>query len=254
MSCGISPSGRLVSSGGLDNVITVHALPDELIRDLKAEQKDLPPARIHAELNAHEGYISSCAFIGDDKVFSTSGDSTCCLFDLETQFTEKTFKGHRQDVMNATVMNNQSCIISCSVDTTSRLWDLRDKSSYAKMVFRGHESDVNTVKLFSNDTTFVSGSDDSTCRLFDLRVGRQINLYQSQNVLASVQSVDVSSSGRYIFSAYDIPDLWVWDSLLGEPVQVIQGAHDNRVSALQVSPNGQSLATGSWDNKIKIWA
>lgn len=32
------------------------------------------------------------------------------------------------------------------------------------------------------------------------------------------------------------------------------GGHENRVSCLGVSPNGQALCTGSWDTLLKIWA
>jgi guanine nucleotide-binding protein G(I)/G(S)/G(T) subunit beta-1 len=30
--------------------------------------------------------------------------------------------------------------------------------------------------------------------------------------------------------------------------------HENRVSCLGVSPNGQALCTGSWDTFLKVWA
>ena len=37
------------------------------------------------------------------------------------------------------------------------------------------------------------------------------------------------------------------------PVQVLYG-HENRVSALKVSPDGTAIGTGSWDTTIRIWA
>jgi len=78
MSCAFSSSGKLVASGGLDNVCSIFVLQD-------AEKREQPmkPAK---ELNAHTGYLSSCKFLNDDKNMITgSGDMTCMYWDIETQ-------------------------------------------------------------------------------------------------------------------------------------------------------------------------
>jgi guanine nucleotide-binding protein G(I)/G(S)/G(T) subunit beta-1 len=41
------------------------------------------------------------------------------------------------------------------------------------------------------------------------------------------------------------------DSLAGERVGVLSG-HENRVSCLGVSADGMALASGSWDNSLKV--
>ena len=30
--------------------------------------------------------------------------------------------------------------------------------------------------------------------------------------------------------------------------------HEQRVTAIKVSPNGQQIATSSWDNNVRMWA
>ncbi|KAJ7385259.1 guanine nucleotide binding protein (G protein), beta 5 [Desmophyllum pertusum] len=43
----------------------------------------------------------------------------------------------------------------------------------------------------------------------------------------------------------------VWDTLKAEQLSVYY-AHDNRISCLEVSPDGTSVGTGSWDNTLRV--
>ena len=45
----------------------------------------------------------------------------------------------------------------------------------------------------------------------------------------------------------------LWDTLKCERITVLYG-HENRVSALKVSPDGTAIGTASWDTTIRIWA
>jgi len=71
--------------------------------------------------------------------------------------------------------------------------------------------------------------------------------------LLSSRSVAFSVSGRLLFAGYDDFNCNVWDTLKGERVGVL-AAHENRVSCLGVSSDGNALCTGSWDSLLKIWA
>lgn len=49
--------------------------------------------------------------------------------------------------------------------------------------------------------------------------------------------------------------LWHWDvqSNKAECRQVCRG-HERGVDCVAVSPNGDTLATGSWDTMLKLWS
>ena len=300
MSCGYSPTGSLVASGGLDNTVTVHKLPDQLVLNNavkvsevalslpllslslslsvslslssrsfsprrpplippsllphfpQAESKEMGDAHVTAELNGHEGYISYCKFLDDSSMLTASGDGSCALFDITTQHLRTAFKGHDQDVM-ALSSFDQNTFVSCSVDTTARLWDCR-AGGRAQKVFNGHESDVNAVCTLGNGLGFITGSEDTSCRLFDLRAYQQLSVYHSPKLLCGVTSVALSKSSKFLYAGYDLQDFWVWDVQLGAPSQVVEKSHENRVACLAVSPNGHGLASGSWDYALKIWA
>ncbi len=111
---------------------------------------------------------------------------------------------------------------------------------------------MNAVQFFPDGQAVMTGSDDATCRLFDLRADNELMHYANDSIPCGVTSVDVSKSGRLLFAGYDDFNCNVWDVLKGTRVAVLSG-HENRVSCLGVSPDGQALCTGSWDTTLKIW-
>ena len=96
---------------------------------------------------------------------------------------------------------------------------------------------------------FGSGSDDCTCRLFDIRADRELMQYKANDKV--VTSLTFSLSGRYLFGSYEDPVIRVWDTLRGETVGDLKG-HSQRVSSVGLSSDGCALASGSWDNMIKV--
>lgn len=241
MTCAYSPSGQFIACGGLDNVCTLYQI-----------RQDEDNAKLYRTLSGHEGFISCCRFLPNERqVITASGDSTCALWDIETGEKLKVFKGHSGDVLSVCIASTGSTFISSSADGTCRVWDVR--SGVCSQWFEGHEADVNTIVYFPNNEAFASGSDDDTCRLFDLRADQQLVQYSRDVIMAGVTSVDFSYSGRLLFAGHDDFQVNVWDTLKAERVAVLSG-HDHRVSCLGVSSDGAALATGSWDALLKIWA
>jgi guanine nucleotide-binding protein G(I)/G(S)/G(T) subunit beta-1 len=244
MTCAYSPDGTMVASGGLDNIVSIYKLP--------TDKRGMSGEKPLAELAQHEGYLSCCRFLDDHNILSSSGDSTCILWDLDRRAPKSVFTEHTQDVM--CVSNNggdPNLFVSGSCDAKSKVWDIRQKK--AVMTFGGHDSDINSVCFLPDGTAFASGSDDSSCGLFDLRAACQINRYASNKILSGATCVTFSRTGRYLFASYDESSVHTWDTLTGAQVGQLDG-HEERVAAVHVSPDGQALATASWDTTMKIWA
>jgi len=240
MTCAYSPSGTFVACGGLDNICSIYNLRT---RDV--------PIRVCRELNAHTGYISCCRFLSDRQIITCSGDMSCILWDIEAGSKVAEFNDHNGDVMSVSVSPDKNTFVSGACDATAKFWDIR--SNRCLQTFQGHESDINAVHFFPSGLSFGTGSDDASCRLFDIRADRELVSYAHDNILCGITSVSFSLSGRLLFAGYDDFSCNVWDTLKGERVVVLQ-AHDNRVSCLDVSPDGMALCTGSWDSFLKVWA
>lgn len=242
MTCAYSPSGNFVACGGLDNLCSIYRI----------SSKPETEARVaYRELSQHEGYLSCARFINDDEIITASGDSTCILWNIETKTPYVTFSNHDGDVMSVSICSQRGIFVTGSCDSTAKVFDYRTGKCVA--TFPGHESDINSVSFFPDGYAFGTGSDDSSCRLFDIRSYRQLNIYQTDQILCGITSVAYSNTGKYLFAGYDDYNCQAWDTLTSEQSQHLSG-HANRVSCLGIPESGQCLCTGSWDTLLKIWA
>lgn len=236
MSSAFAPSGNLVASGGLDNICTVWRV-DQL------EQ----PAQ---ELNGHAGFLSSCLFLDDKQILTSSGDTTIALWDIERGQKVAEFLGHAGDVSSIGLLPSRTALVSCSVDRTVKAWDLRERRCVQTMA--GHEGDINDLSVFPGDNALVTAGDDCTCRLFDLRADQCVAVYRDAEVTQGAQCVAFSGSGRLVFGGYYDNIINVWDTLKGERVAAIAG-HEARVASIGVSSNGMAMCSASWDATLRVW-
>ncbi|ELT87182.1 hypothetical protein CAPTEDRAFT_171720 [Capitella teleta] len=243
MACAYGPSGSVVACGGLDNKCTLYPL--SLEEDPVAKKRPVA---------THTSYLSCCRFTNSDhQILTGSGDSTCCLWDVESAQVMQSFHGHSGDVMSIDLSPTESgnTFVSGSCDRTLMIWDIR--TGRCVQEFDGHESDINSVRFYPSGDAVASGSDDATCRLFDLRADCEVVCYKKDSIIFGCNSVDFSLSGRLLFGGYNDYVVNVWDALKGTRISMLYG-HENRVSCLGVSPDGTALCTGSWDFTLKIWA
>ena len=117
MTCSYAPSGSFVACGGLDNLCSIYKL------NLKSDSLDNKMA--HRELAQHEGYLSCCRFIDDNEIITSSGDSTCILWDVETKTPKITFSDHTGDVMSVSIYEDRNIFVSGSCDSTAKIFDHR---------------------------------------------------------------------------------------------------------------------------------
>ncbi|KAL0086181.1 G protein beta subunit [Phycomyces blakesleeanus] len=237
MTCAYSPSGNFVASGGLDNVCSIY--------NLKTREGPTRPVR---ELSVHTGYLSCCRFIDDSQILTSSGDSTCALWDIHACQQIASFTDHSSDVMHLSISSNPAIFVSAACDATAKIWDIRSRRCV--QTFTGHESDINAVQFFPNGNAIGTGSDDATCRMFDLRADHELAIYTHPDILCGITSVAFSRSGRLLFAGYDNYACHIWDTLRCERVGILSG-HESRLSCLGISNDGMAACTGSWDQTLK---
>lgn len=115
MTCAFEPTqGKLVACGGLDNLCSIFQL---------AGPNLTPPV---TELSAHDGYLSCCRFLSPGKIVTSSGDSTCIVWDIDAVKPITTYQDHGGDVMSVAIHpTNPNIFLSGSCDATARVWDTR---------------------------------------------------------------------------------------------------------------------------------
>lgn len=237
MDCDLSPSGRLIATGGLDCLCSLYTISDNPQRP--------------AVLKAHDDYLASCRFLDDDStVVTASGDSNIFLWDIETQSITSKLCGHTDGVLCLAVAPDKHTLISGGYNGIAKVWDIRIRD--CTHTFQVHEGEVHDVAFFPSGRAFATGSEDNTCVLFDLRADQELAIYADDEASSPVYGLDFSKGGRLLFTACEDGRIRLWDTLKATCVGGLYG-HTADVTGLAVSPDGRAVATCSYDTSVKIW-
>jgi cytochrome c len=115
---------------------------------------------------------------------------------------------------------------------------------------RGHGGPVRAVAVSADGAMALTGSFDQSAILWDLSRGSAIKVLRfhqgAVNAAVAVSGVGFATGGEDGRIA-----LWRGDA--PEPAKVIEG-HKGPVAALAISPDGQHLASASWDGTVRVTA
>ena len=128
---------------------------------------------------------------------------------IATAQTNKTLKGHTDNVSAVSVTPDAKRAVSGSDDKTCILWDL-DTGQPIKTL-KGHTDSVSAVSVTPDGKRAISGSWDNTCILWDLDTGQPIKTLKGHT--DSVWAVRMTPDAkRAISGSYDTCILWDIDT------------------------------------------
>jgi DNA-binding beta-propeller fold protein YncE len=126
-------------------------------------------------------------------------------------------------------------------------------------VLTGHSDLVFSLAINPEGNILASGSLDKTVKIWDLGKGELI--YTLSERADPIYSVAFSPDGNLVASGgssryksiHDrLTTIYLWNSKTGELVDKLIG-HSKRIDSLAFSPNGNIIASHSYDQTIKIW-
>jgi WD40 repeat protein len=165
----------------------------------------------------------------------------------------QTMQGHTGWVNGGVHLPNGRQIMTCSSDSSIRLWDLE---SGAQIDEDWRDPDENNVGLRSmvlspNGKIIASGSDDGKVRLWDVETTKVISKWTGHTHV--VYALCWSADGERVASGSWDRTARVWDVKSGQTVLTIETGH-KLVYAVVYSPDGTKIATGGDEEKaVKIW-
>ncbi|KAJ8589250.1 WD40 repeat-like protein [Rhizopogon salebrosus TDB-379] len=116
--------------------------------------------------------------------------------------------------------------------------------------FEGHEEAISSIATFPDGKRIATGSHDKTIQIWRLEDGREMKKWVMKK---NVTTIAILRDGMQVVSATMYWQLWVHDTRTGRVVAGPLDAHTNLVIALDISPDGGILASGSFDRTVILW-
>jgi len=141
----------------------------------------------------------------------------------------------------------------------------------AVRTFKGHSDSITSIATFPDGKRMATASVDKTIRIWRLEDGREMTKWVVKHCVAAlvllkngeqVVSVEGEFPTRMGEDGYDETDLlnqvlhwqlWVRDVESGRVVAGPLEGHTHIVTALDISPDGEILASGSYDCTVILW-
>jgi WD40 repeat protein len=252
-SVAISPDGKIIASGSLDQTIKLW---------------DLATGKLLETITQHSGGVTWVTFSKDGQTLVSSSanpDGTIKLWDVNTYKLKTSLKSNDWIVVSvwsiALSPDGKTLASAHHTDSTVKIWDLTTQTM--QRTLRGHIWAVHSVAFSPDGQTVASGSFDSNIKLWNVRTGRQIyNLngpshspvgvvksFFSDNI---IYTVAFSPDGQTLASGGAKQPIKLWRLSNGELRMILTG-HSTDVYTVAFSPDGKNLASGSADGTIRIW-
>ncbi|THH00961.1 hypothetical protein EW026_g1650 [Hermanssonia centrifuga] len=274
-----SPDGKYIAVSH-DSHIQVWRTPNHLVREFA-------PFVLHRTYTGHHDEVLSIEWSPDSKCFlTTSRDMTARLFTLDPVegFRPKTFAGHKDSVINAYFSSDGQTIYTVSRDGAVFTW----KAKMPENETDSEDEDDEPIASTSADAArlantiaqtrwgvhkrnyFNLASTKVVCSTFHapsnlLIVGFssgvfglwEMPMFSNIHTLSisqeKISSVAINPSGEWLaFGAKKLGQLLVWE-WQSESYVLKQQGHYFDMNTLSYAPDGQNVATGGDDGKVKVW-
>jgi WD40 repeat protein len=272
----ISPNGKTVVSGSLDDTIKIWNFhTGELLQTFTGHSKAVNTLAISPDgqllisgsddrtikiwnlyagnllrtLTDHTRDVSSVAVSADGQTLASgSEDRTIKLWKLTSGTLRGTLLSPAGMIKSVAINSTRSILASGGLDNQIKLWSL-DTGKQIRAL-SGHFNSINSVAISPNGEIIASGSKDKTIKLWNSNTGELLRSLTGHS--EAVNSIVLSTDGNTLVSGSSDKTVKIWSVNSGEEIATLTG-HTNPVSAVAIAPDGQSVVSGGWDNTIRIW-
>ncbi|KZT60952.1 WD40 repeat-like protein [Calocera cornea HHB12733] len=271
-----SPDGRYIAVTH-DSHTQVWKTPNHLLREFA-------PFELHREYTGHHDKVLSIEWSGDSKYFiTTSRDMTARLYTIDPVegFRPRTFAGHRDPVIRAFFSADHKTIYTVSDHGAIFTWqgksdnnadeddDMSDAGTSSSTLAEPIMADIRwgiAAKHFHNldhHTRVVTATFHAASNLLILGFSNGVfglwempdftNVHMLSISQERISSLAINASGEWLaFGASKLGQLLVWE-WQSESYVLKQQGHYFDMNTLTYSSDGQYIATGGDDGKVKVW-
>ncbi|CAG8552856.1 23585_t:CDS:2 [Dentiscutata erythropus] len=244
--------------------------------------REFAPFVMHHKYTGHYDEVTSITWSTDSRFFlSTSKDMTAklhSLFPIE-DFATVTLSGHKNYVIGAYFSKDQNMIYTVSKDGALFIWKFTSPQTLTEDDEQHEEMDIDDVEpelskskrwTISSRHYFNQSGAKVICSAYHassnlLVVGFSSGIFgiwempEFNNIHTlsisqkAIDSVTINSTGEWLaFGSSKLGQLLVWE-WQSESYVLKQQGHYYDMNTLSYSSDGQNIATGGDDGKVKVW-
>jgi WD40 repeat protein len=232
-SLSFSPNGNLLATVGEDDYLILWNQNGQLIKTIKSY---------------HTG-IYSVQFSPDGQIIATAGkDKLIRLWNLSGTL-RATLKGHTGEVYSVSFNPKNNYIATAGADDTVRIWDFHGKQIHR---FQYPPGLVRRVSFSPDGKFFATSGIDDLVRLWDLSNKEIAEFKTSQNSFFNTNFIFIPNT-EYILTISSKSKVKLWKYLSPQKPIAEFNTYQGDINSVNVSNNGQYLATAGSDGTIQTW-
>lgn len=196
-------------------------------------------------LKGHNYEIDQLSFSPDGEKLASSSWNSVHLWDV---ITGEHITTVTQDVdIRYKIEFSQSADYLVYVNNESRILFWNTETRKIEKEIGKNLNSTNSIALSSDGKMLAISFRNDEIQIWDITTEKLLRTIQTTtrtyNVVFSPDSQTLASCGE---------DIYLWDVQTGKLINTLTG-HSDQVSLLAFSPNGDTLASGGWDNTIILW-
>ncbi|HEV3122888.1 MAG TPA: c-type cytochrome domain-containing protein [Isosphaeraceae bacterium] len=191
------------------------------------------------------------AFSPDSKLLAAAGaDRTIRIWDVDTGKSLAAIEDHADWILDLAFSPDGKRLASASRDKTSKVFDVAKKESL--VTFPGHAETVYTVAFSPDGKSVATGGADNQIRIWNPdEDGKQIRGFGGFG--GAVFRLQFTPNGKQLVACSADKTVRVFDAANGSSIRTLSG-HQDWVYSFAISSDGNTLASGSWDGEVRLWA